>query len=66
LTNAYDSIKHQMPERRIKIIKNMSFFMREWLENYYSKVFPNHNILFSKGYNYDSPQIIPKNIFDGD
>jgi hypothetical protein len=29
LTNAYDSIKHQMPERRIKIIKNMSFFMRE-------------------------------------
>jgi hypothetical protein len=40
--------------------------MRGWLENYYSKIFPMTKINLSKGYDYDSPIMISKEIFKDD
>jgi hypothetical protein len=44
----------------------MSWMMRGWLNNYGSKLFPNKNFNIDKGYNYDSPKLLDKNLFNED
>jgi len=51
---------------RISKIKDMSSYMRGWLSNYYSKLFPNANTKLSEGTRLDSPKIIPNDLLDND
>ncbi len=44
----------------------MTFFMRGWFANYYSKIYPEHVIKLSEGYRYDSPKRISKENFSDD
>jgi hypothetical protein len=66
LVEAYELSKVDMTNKKINIVKNITFEMRGWLTNYYAKLFPRHKVNVTQGYNYDSPKLIPKDIFDMD
>jgi len=66
LSDAYNNVKQTWTSIRINRIKDMCFYMRGWLSNYYSKIFPNDNIKLSQSTNLDSPKVIPKDLFNED
>jgi len=63
LTEFYDISKDSLTDRKVKLVKAMSYNMRGWLKDYSTKIFPNNNINIPKGLNIDSPKIISKSIF---
>jgi hypothetical protein len=64
LSEVYINMKPTWTSIRISKIKDMTFYMRGWLSNYYSKIFPNENVTFLEGSKLDYPKIIPKDFFD--
>jgi hypothetical protein len=56
--------KDSLSERKVKLLKAMSFHMRGWLKDYCTKIYPQDKINISKGLNIDSPKRISSNIFD--
>lgn len=73
ITESYDSLayvyeksKDNLTERKVRIVKEMSYYMRTWISNYSSKILTEGKKTINLNYKYDSPKNISKEIFGDD
>jgi hypothetical protein len=63
LVKVYEIHKSKFTERHFRVVKSMSYCMRTWLSDYSAKLFPIQKVNISKGYNYDSPKLLDKDLW---